>query len=158
MVPLDILTKCHHKIWKCHQPLFHGPRLSHVIKGHQVSTNCHKYISQNVSTLFVMVPLDTQPKCHHKIWKCHQPFFHKPLQVMPLFKISFPAKLHQCVSANDPRLFLMVPLDILTKCHHKIWKCHQPFFHKPLQVMPLFNISFQPNAISVFLQMIPDFF
>ena len=104
-----------------------------------------------------MVPLDILTKCHHKIWKCHRPFFYKMFQIMPWFNISFQLNAIS-VSANDPILFLMMPLDIQTKCHHKIWKCHQPFFHKKLQVMPWFNISFQPNATSVFLQMIPDFF
>ena len=182
-MPLDILTKCHHKIWKCHQQLFHTT--SHVHYGPPGFNHITTSIFQNVSTLFVMVPLDTQPKCHHKIWKCHQPFFHKPLHshahiqhqfsakwpsvcfckwsqtffngasrhpdkmppqdlkmpsaIFPqtstshaLIQHQFSAKCHQCVSANDPRLFLMVPLDILTKCHHKIWKCHQPLFYKPL--------------------------
>ena len=129
--------------------IFPRTTTSHVIKGHQVSTNCHQYVSQNVPTLFLMVPLDILTKCHHKIWKCHQPFFHRKATGHALIQHQFSAKCHQCVSANDPRLFLMVPLDILTKCHHKIWKCHQPFFYKPLQVMPLFNIKFSAQIPSV---------
>ena len=159
MVPSRHPAKMPPQDLKMPSAIFPQTPTSHALIQHQFSAKYHQCVSANDTRLFLMVPLDILTKCHHKIWKCHQPFFHKPLHSHALnFNISFQPNDHQCVSANDTRLFLMVPLDILTKCHHKIWKCHQFFFYKMLQVMPWFNISFQPNAINVFLQMIPDFF
>ena len=48
------------------------------------------------------------------------------------------------------QIFLMVPKDILTKCHHKIWICHQPVFHGPWLIMLLRATKFQHITTSIF--------
>ena len=150
MMPLDILTKCHHKIWKCHKPF---------------STKSYKSCPDSTS-VFSQIPSVCFCKWSQTFFNaaCRHPDkmtpqdLKMPSAIFPwtptshaLIQHQFSAKCHQCVSVNDPRPFLMVPQDILSKCHHKFRKCHQPFFQEKLQVMPLFNMSFQPNAISVFL-------
>ena len=137
MVPLDILTKCHHKIWKCHQPLFYGPRQCHALFQHQLLSQMPGCFCK-WSQIFLIVPKDILPQ---------------DLKMPSQYSTSHVIKGHQCFNTLPQvyfikmfsHTFVMVPLDTQPKCHHKIWKCHQPFFHKPLQVMP--------DSTSVFSQM-----
>ena len=111
----------------------------------QFSAKCHQCVSVNDPRPFLMVPRHLV-KMPPQDLKMPSAIFPQKATGHALIQHQFSAKCHQCVSANDPRLFLMVPLDILTKCHHKIWKCHQPFFHKPATSHALFQHQFSAKC------------
>ena len=156
MMPLDILTKCHHKIWKCHQPF--------STKSYKSCPDSTSVFSQMASVCFCKWSQTFINGASRHLNKMPPQDLKMPSAIIPQTTTSHVHKgqqvstnCHRYISLNVSTLFVMVALDTLTKCQHKIWKCHHPFFHIKLQVMPWFNISFQPNGISVFLQMIPDF-